>query len=274
MKIKYSHLLVNDTFLDMTLPEIPKDEILMHYKPEDILERLRGKKNPDALEQKVIDLSQMLVDYSKISSSAIGISGSIMIGFHLFSSDIDIIIYGRNECEKIRSLLQRMFLEKEHIRYLNNDEMKNLYKFRGADNLMSFEVFSKHENRKTFQGIFKEQEFFIRYLPDWFEVNEEYGSRKYISSGNVKIKAIVKNDSESFFSPCKYLLEQVEIIDGSKDQNIVEVVSFRGRFCEQARVGEQVIIQGKSEKILTSEGEHYRVLLGGSPSDYMISLSI
>lgn len=274
LKKKYSHLLVKDSFLNMTLPEISNEEILVHYKPEDVMERLRKKKNPDTLEQKVIDFSHMLVDYSKISFSAIGISGSIMIGFHLISSDMDIIIYGRNECKKIRSLLQKMLFENEQVRYLIGKEMENLYRFRGANDLMSLQVFSKHENRKTFQGIFMGQEFFIRYLPDWLEINEEYGSRKYISSGNVKIKAIVNDDSESFFSPCKYLLEQVEIIDGSKDQNIVEAVSFRGRFCEQAKVGEQVIIQGKSEKVLTSEGEYHRVLLGGSPSDYMISLSI
>lgn len=274
LKRSYQHLLINDSFLNMEIPEVPKKEVETHFKPEEIMGILREKQNPDVLEQKVIDFSHLIMDRSGVSSLAIGVSGSIMIGLHMISSDMDFIIYGKDESRKIRNVLKRMLIEEDQVRQLNDVEMEKLYRFRGADNLMSFEVFSRHENRKTFQGMFKEQEFFIRYLPDWMEVNEKYGSRRYVSAGYVKMRAIVKDDSESFFSPCKYLLEQVEVIEGLKNQNITEVVSFRGRFCEQAKVGEQVIIQGKLEKVQFFNEEHYRVLLGGKPSDYMISLSL
>jgi predicted nucleotidyltransferase len=49
------------------------------------------------------------------------------------------------------------------------------------------------------------------------------------------------------------------------------VVSFRGRFCEQARRGEWVIAQGKVERVIERDGsEYYRIILGNKPSDFMI----
>ena len=271
---KYPHLLVNDPVLNIRAPEISQTEIIAHYKPDEILEKIRKKKQSDNEILKAIELTYLLEIHSGISSSAIGISGSIMIGLHTNSSDIDLIIYGRNESNKTRNTLKNLLSEEKQVRKLRNNEMLRLYKFRGADEIMQFDVFVKHELRKSFQGFFGDREFFIRYLPNWAEIDEKYGSIKYVPTGYVKIKARIKDASEAFLSPCRYLLEQIEILDGNKVLNIIEVVSFRGRFCEQAESGESVIIQGKLEEVLTSEGNHYRVLLGGNPSDFMISLSL
>jgi predicted nucleotidyltransferase len=49
------------------------------------------------------------------------------------------------------------------------------------------------------------------------------------------------------------------------------VVSFRGRFCQQARTGEVVTVHGKVEHVKDTRNyhEHYRLIIGGNPSDYM-----
>ena len=271
---KYPHLLVNDPVLNIRAPEISQTEIIAHYKPDEILEKIRKKKQSDNEILKAIELTYLLEIHSGISSSAIGISGSIMIGLHTNSSDIDLIIYGQNESCKMRDSLRILLKEKKQVRSLNNNEMLRLYKFRGSDAVMQFEVFVKHEMRKTFQGMFNGKEFFIRYLPNWYELDEKYGSIKYVPVGYVKVKARVKDASEAFYSPCKYVLDQVEILEGNKAPNIIEAVSFRGRFCEQAETGELVIIQGKLEKVLSSDREYHRILLGGDPLDFMISLSL
>jgi predicted nucleotidyltransferase len=90
----------------------------------------------------------------------------------------------------------------------------------------------------------------------------------------VKVKAKVSDATESIYTPCRYLLKQVEVLNGDKVQDIVETVSLRGRFCEQAMTGESVVIQGKLEKVVAPNNTHHRVVLGGNPSDYMISLSL
>jgi predicted nucleotidyltransferase len=63
----------------------------------------------------------------------------------------------------------------------------------------------------------------------------------------------------------------VKILEGPKIEHLEEIVSFRGRFCEHARNGEDVIAEGKLERV-QQEGkdDHYRLLLGGKPSDHMI----
>ncbi|MFQ6134562.1 MAG: hypothetical protein ACE5KU_01950, partial [Nitrososphaerales archaeon] len=169
-----------------------------------------------------------------------------------------------------RNLLNK----EEQVRPYTTEELVRLYRFRVADTVMPLEDFARHEKRKTFQGVFRDREFFIRYLPSWHEVDEAYGNSRYRPAGYVKVKAKVKDASESFYTPCRYLLEQVETLKGVKAQDIAEAVSLRGRFCEQAETGESVVIQGKLENVITSDGEHHRVLLGGSPSDFMISLSL
>lgn len=56
---------------------------------------------------------------------------------------------------------------------------------------------------------------------------------------------------------------------------IEEIASFRGRFCEQARNGETVIAQGKVEQVTDRKQnrEYFRLLLGNKPSDYMLLAS-
>jgi predicted nucleotidyltransferase len=53
---------------------------------------------------------------------------------------------------------------------------------------------------------------------------------------------------------------------------IHEIVSFRGRFCEQANIGEAIEAQGKVELVTNKKSgdEYYRLILGNKPSDYMV----
>ncbi|MEM1767056.1 MAG: hypothetical protein QXD86_03815, partial [Candidatus Bathyarchaeia archaeon] len=55
-------------------------------------------------------------------------------------------------------------------------------------------------------------------------------------------------------------------------QPILEIVSFRVRFCEQARKNEQILAQGKIEHVknLRTKEEYYRLIIGNTPKDYMI----
>jgi predicted nucleotidyltransferase len=56
----------------------------------------------------------------------------------------------------------------------------------------------------------------------------------------------------------------VRFTDGPAVDDLREITSFRGRFCEQAREGERVLARGKLEKVVVREGEvYYRLPLGG-----------
>ena len=109
-------------------------------------------------------------------------------------------------------------------------------------------------------------------MKDWNEIDENYGDVQYENIGNAKIEATVINDSESTFTPCTYKIENVKSLEGLRIERIEEITSFRGRFCEQARKGETVVAQGKIERVTDrrQNEEHFRLLIGGKHSDYMV----
>ncbi len=137
---------------------------------------------------------------------------------------------------------------------------------------MAFEDFLRTESRKVLQGMFKRRDYFVRCVKDWGEIDEKYGMVRYKFMGYAKIKATVTDDSEMIFTPCSYKIADVKILEGVHVEPIEEIVSFRGRFCEQARNGETVIAQGKVEKVLAGEQVFHRLLLGNRTSDFMVTL--
>jgi len=103
------------------------------------------------------------------------------------------------------------------------------------------------------------------------ETSEKYGVVCYKNSVYARITATLADDSEALFTPCTYRLENVKVLDGPVLEHIAEVVSFRGRFCKQARTGEAIVAQGKVEHVTDTKGnlEYYRLILGNKPQDYM-----
>ena len=90
--------------------------------------------------------------------------------------------------------------------------------------------------------------------------------------GNARIKAKIVDASNSIFTPCSYQISKTEILEGNKSHLIKEIVSFRGRFCEQAVEGETIIAQGKVEKTIEKDKkQHLRLILGAKVSDFMLS---
>ena len=68
----------------------------------------------------------------------------------------------------------------------------------------------------------------------------------YKNSGYAKIAAKITDSSDALFTPCTYKLSDVAVAEGPKLTPITEVVSFRGRFCEQAIKGRSNRSPGKS----------------------------
>jgi predicted nucleotidyltransferase len=265
-------LIVFDPVFGETLCEVPFSKITEHYKPVEELVKLRKAKKLDDLEREAVSLAEFLKEASGISWSSIGISGSIMAGLSTLQSDIDPVVYGVENGRKAYSALETLLKdERSRFKPYNQEELRTLFDFRSKDTMMSFEDFARVEQRKAFQGKFDGVDYFVRFVKDWNENSEKYGDMCYKNSGYAKITGTVADYSEALFTPCTYKLENVRVIDGPKLEPITEIVSFRGRFCEQARTGETVVVQGKIEHVMDtrSKSKHYRVIIGNKPSDYM-----
>ena len=266
-------LIVFDPVFGETLCEVPIADIAEHYQPPEKLASLRLSKHLTTLESKAVRLAETLKAEANIPWSSIGISGSIMAGLTTEKSDIDPLVYGVDNCRKAYAALQRLLKSKDSgFKPYTRAELQELFDFRAKDTQMSFEDFVLVESSKAFQGKFMGTDYFIRFVKDWSEVNEQYGDVCFKNSGYAKITAKIADSTDSLFTPCTYKVENVRIVEGPKLQPIIEIVSFRGRFCEQAENGEAVEAQGKVELVTNkkSGGEYYRLILGNKPSDYMV----
>ena len=266
-------LIVHDTVFDENLCEVPVDTIKRRYDPIEKLALLRTSKRLEPLEKKAVRLTEDLKEAACIPWSAIGISGSVLVGLYTAESDLDPIVYGVDACRKAYAALEHLLRDGDsHFKRYSRDGLQALFDFRSKDTFMGFEDFARVESRKAFQGMFEGVDYFVRFVKDWNEVGEQYGDVCYRNSGYAKITATVADDAEALFTPCTYKLKNVTVVEGAKLEPISEIASFRGRFCEQAKKGEAVTAQGKVERVTNKKTgqEHYRIILGNKPADYMV----
>jgi len=267
----FPQYLVYDPVFDERLCEVHVKVIAHYYKPAERLQDLLRSYELDEVESQSLQFIKLLKETANVSWNKLGISGSILMKLHTSTSDIDPIVYGSKSCNKVYSTLKSLLENEESsVRPYDLEELKRLFDFRSKETLMAFEDFVRTESRKVLQGKFMGRDYFIRFVKDWNEVEERYGAVRYTSEGYARIRARVVDDSEAIFTPCCYKIGGVEVFEGVPVEPIEEIVSFRGRFCEQARNGEVVVAQGKVERVQRAEKpEYYRLLLGNKVSDHM-----
>ena len=270
LRENFPNYLVYDPIFNMELNEVSMERIIRFYKPEERLKELNECTSLNSLESDALQLVNLTSGFSGIPSEKFGISGSLLVGLHKASSDVDIIVYGIDNSYLVYETLRRLLSSKNNlIKAYDFDGLKKLYAFRVKDSFSSFEVFVAHERRKMFQGTFQEREFFFRFVKDWDEIKEKYGDFNYAPVGQAKIEGVIIDDSERLLTPCTYRIDNVKFLEGRNVSWVKEVVSYRGRFCDQARNGERFVAFGKLEKVSSNTETYHRLLLGGSRFDYM-----
>jgi predicted nucleotidyltransferase len=269
------NLIVRDPVFDENLCEVPYEAIKKRYDPIEKLATLRTSKGLEPLEEKAVRLAEDLKEAAGIPWSAIGISGSVLVGLYTAKSDLDPIVYGADACRKAYAALEDLLRDGDsQFKPYSREGLRALFGFRSKDTVMSFEDFARVERRKAFQGMFEGVDYFVRFVKDWSEAGEQYGDVCFRNSGYAKITATVADDSEALFTPCTYKIENTTVVEGAKLEPLSEIASFRGRFCEQAKKGEAVTAQGKVERVTNKKTgqEHHRIILGNKPADYMVLL--
>jgi predicted nucleotidyltransferase len=272
LREKFPQYLVNDKVFGELLCEVPVKSIRYHYQPVTYLQRLRRRRKKDVLEDAALRFAELLKNTATISWDSLGVSGSLLVGLHTAFSDIDIVVYGSQSCYKVHEALKRLIAEeKSSVKSYSRSELESLFGFRSKDTSMSFEDFVRTESRKVLQGKFGSHDYFVRCVKDWHEIHEQYDSVIYRPAGYTTVRARVTDDSQMIFTPCHYEIDCVDVVEGSKMKAIKEIVSFRGRFSEQARKGEYVMAQGKIESVQKEGKKPFnRLLVGNNVSDYMI----
>jgi len=273
LREQYPHYLAFDPTCQVTLQSVPREYLRQIYNPHACLQGFLEKEDLDSVEQDALDFARLLLQEATVPWTSLGLSGSLLIGLHTLDSDLDIQVCGVQNSWAVQRALKRLLADKSsEVRRLDEQGVQELYASRVADTRMSFSDFVSGEREKVIQGRFRDRPYFIRFLKAPAEVNERYGDRRYIPLGRVRIEATVTDASEAIFTPCRYAVDEVRFLGDPKVEGLSEIVSFRGRFCEQAQAGHAVLAFGTLEQVQTRDGHTWhRVLLGNHPEDTMLT---
>ena len=242
----YPEFQFNSDYADIVLHGIPINLIKEIYYPEQAVTRLLGMESPDNKQSDAIGIINTLLAMG-FKKDYMGITGSIMLDMHNENSDVDIIIYGREQFLKIRKYIKNS-LDKGEIHSLTQAMWKDTYERR--DCALSFNEFYSHEKRKFNKFIFGNSKIDISAIPKKGEKYKESGPYKKISKD--EISSIVTNDTYAYDFPARYLINH---------NTIKEVVSYTATYTGQARKGEKIEAAGFVEE--DREGVH-RLLVGTS----------
>jgi predicted nucleotidyltransferase len=133
--------------------------------------------------------------------------------------------------------------------------------------------FARLQALKVNEGRFAGRPYFIRFvkLPD--ETPERFGDPRFAPVGLTLVEARVTDDRDALFTPCRYQVDEVRSLDGVRANGLREVISYRGRFAEQARVGQRVRAYGALERAIWRDGnETLRLVVGSRQGDYLLGL--
>jgi predicted nucleotidyltransferase len=272
----YPQYLAFDPVFQTTLQSVPKYMVHKIYDPRQRFSELEQARTRAEIEEDAVAFLDLLRNQAGVPSSALGITGSLLTGLFTEKSDLDVVVFGTENCRRVYRALLRMLDERScpDLSRLNSAGMRELFEQRVADTPMAYEEFVKLEKGKTNQGRFRQRPYFVRFVRNAHEAGHAYGSLRYTPIGRAVITASIADDQDAIFTPCRYPLANVRLMEGQPSSIPNEIISFRGRFCEQAQTGEFVYAAGTLERIENDQGGlHYRLLLGNFSEDTLTSSS-
>ncbi|MEM3700735.1 MAG: nucleotidyltransferase domain-containing protein [Candidatus Bathyarchaeia archaeon] len=251
-------------------------------KPERELERLISMKPKDELLKALQDVLETVTANSRLSTKNFGVFGSLLHGFyHPKFSDIDLIVYGRQNVMQIREVLQELYGNKSSLlenEFVNDEPVKGKnWRFRN----LNPQAFVWHQKRKLIYGIFNDKAsgraIKVEFEPvkEWGEIQNEYEEfAKITHEGWIKVFLRVKDDLDGFFMPSVYQVEVLEIVKGPKNCDVKRIVSYLEEFRMQAWKDEIIYVEGNLEKVETHHGNFHQITLTYGPKYYEQVLKI
>lgn len=265
--------LTYDPMLGISVQAIPEEHVRVVYDPRSRLRYLAEGEAADPSEAAALALAQVVRTAADVPLGALGLTGSLLVGLHGPSSDIDLVVYGESEGQAVHRALSLLLDDPEApVRRPGGDELAAIHEAHRADTPLSSADFARLQARKVNEGYFAGRPYFLRFVKRPEEVADRYGDPRYESLGPALIRARVRDDREAMFTPCRYLVDEVTSVEGLPVEDLLQIVSFRGRFADQAKAGDRVAAQGGLELVVPQGRSRFRrLVVGGRPGDYMLS---
>ena len=252
LKINYPQYLHYSKQLDAIVHVVSEEEIQQHYQPVERLKQIYNQP-ADTLEALTAQVATYFISQG-LDADALGVSGSILISAHGPTSDIDLVVYGRENFFKARKSLQQLFNNEpannnkkpqSHIQPLSHQQWQETWQRRGCD--LSLEDYIWHEQRKFNKASINGVKFDLSMIESPSNHHQTYRKQ-----GMVSLKAVITDDSKAYDYPASYLIDHPEI---------PQILSYSATYAGQACYGESIEARGIVEKSLSGD---CRLLIGDS----------
>ena len=267
----YPEYIFYDPIRQREMQAVPHERIKKIYRPQEKLRELMEQKRKGGIEETALKFAIAIARNSEISLNDIGISGSILVDLHTERSDIDLVVYGEENGRRLYEWLKKVRASGGWISPYDDKSVKKVYVQRWGKSGLPIKKLIEVEKSKILQGLVDKRDYFIRLVKGWEDIDHACADLKYIPMGKATVRAIIVNDRDSIFTPCRYAINKCEVLAGEICERIREICSFRGKFTEQARVEDWIVAKGKVEKVMTGDEEFFRLLLE-SAEDYLIKV--
>ncbi|MEE4275363.1 MAG: nucleotidyltransferase domain-containing protein [Thermoleophilia bacterium] len=292
--------LVFDPVAGAVLQGVPVEAAARVFDPRRRLREVAARGPADALEEAALALAQLLRETAAVPGAALGVTGSLLVGLQTPDSDVDLVVYGSESCRAVHAALGALLDDTSSpLRRPAGEDLAAIHAAHRRETPLGAEDFARLQKAKVNEGLFSGRAFFVRFVKAPGEVTERYGDFRYEPLGPATVEARVAGAAEAVFTPCRYLVEAATVLEtataGPAEAEVEaatglepaiarpagadaapvalrEIVSFRGRFADQAREGERVRARGTLERVLPRSGAPFARLVVGAPGDYLLSL--
>lgn len=268
--------------LQQNIAGVAQQKIVRTRQPSSGLESLLKRRRTDLLLQSLRSLLNLMTQRSGLSENDFGVFGSLLHDFyHPMFSDLDFIIYGRAQLNRLRENLQELYDERDtpirnEFMSMKAVEGKN-WKFRNYN----LKDYVWHQERKQVYALFYDEkskrttktEF--EPVKRWEEIQDVFDPDVQIQQrGWIKLTARITDDSDTPFMPSVYGIEPFKVMKGERGDSVQRIVSYVEEFRLQARKDEVVVVEGNLEEVNTPNQTFNQIALTYCPRYYEQTMKV
>jgi predicted nucleotidyltransferase len=277
VKNNFSGYMIFHEMLNKNVVGVKHHDIVKVLRPDAKLKNLVRRKARDELLSALQSVLEFTTKHSGLLTASFGVFGSVLHGFyHPKFSDIDLIIYGRDNAAKLNKTLKEFYLD---VYSPFRNEFENESSIEGKQwrfQNYSSKEFVWHQQRKIIYALFNDAKdgrlIKTEFEPvkDWKEIVNDYRSETRIrQKGWVRLLARVTEDRDAPFIPSIYGIQTIEVLNGTKcAEEATRIVSYMEEFRLQVQRDEKVYVEGNLEEVITPKGNFHQIALTYCPRYY------
>lgn len=233
----------------------PISEIARLHRARERMREILSAGRLDRLESRAAGLAARLAEASGVETSEMGVSGSLLVGIHHEGSDIDLLVYGRENYWRVQEAILSQG-DRLGVRRLAEADPRGWIERAAKKYPLQRREIEALARRVVNKGVFGDVWFSVHALRE--EPEYRYGEVWFRSLGHVETVLEITSAVDSTCTPSIY--------EVSKDNElgVERITSYDMMLAGLFRPGDVVEVSGKLEAIVRDGRERGRQVLIGS----------